>query len=853
MTLAVRSTNDKIDFALTALMAAIALSVSALLIADVNLFVRPANDHSERTQIASLAETAPGVRRRPHDLPVWDTARLAEPLFLNDFVFTDENASAKLAFLDESTVELGENTLVEVQQVEQNSILNVIKGSLRAKTGPGKAEILIRVGGRKEIIRSTGGAAFELTVQKGKPDVLKVLAGKAEIGASRIAVVANQAAMMAEDAPATVQALAVSLASPPHGATLKDPSTSGVELVWIGNERQFHVEVARDQSFQNIVKDLSATGNSIMTGALPAGTYFWKVGDSEHRKFTIDVARGPSLYLPADGQTVSDLSPSLGWEALRDARSYEVEVANDREFNQLVWSGKSVTPQQRAGAMKDGSYYWRVKAAGAPLWSSVARFDVKAEVVAPVPPPSPKGKLNAPVLPKHYDIELPQNEKRGTPWHWLKTLVEATAYAAEAAKVLSWGIVEGARGYVVEIAADPTFAQKLVTERVTTPEWQIHDLNAGTYYLRVAGIDEAGEAGAFSEASQVVVTKASVAAEPGPALAAPPKPLAAPVLLAPVDGEKVTLTGLLPVVSFAWKGVSGAAAYAFQVAADDDFKDVVFEKKTRGLDVGAELKPHVYFWRMRSLRTASDPGAWSKANRFEVIHTVPGKPEPEPPPPQPPPSLTELVPKLKPEHGRFSAAFAPSRYRYESTGSDPETKIDARLFNSQALAGTVSLRPGLALEGGFRRTATVLFRNSEGDDPQGQSALKIAPYLAQLSARWRLGDDLTPWAPFLDLAPGYQSLGVVHFSRNADQTIDAKTRRVQGPMLTLAGGVRVDQTFGFRLGASGSAHGYRIFALANRDFATPGLGVEFGLETSKEKTEVTVLTQTLILGLGYNY
>jgi hypothetical protein len=870
MTVAIRAANDRLDFTLLALMGAIALTVSALLIADVNLFVREARDHSDKAAVARLAEAGQGVRRRSHDLPVWDTARLSEPLYLKDFVFTDKDASAKLAFLDDSTIELGENTLIEVQQLEEHSVLNVIKGTLKARTGTGDAQLLIRINGQKELIRSASGAAVELKVAPGRPAELKVLQGKAEVGAAKVAVTANQTAEIsgAEAAP-VVKDLAVVLSAPPHGATLKDPLSSGVQLAWQGRAGPFVIEVARDQSFRNVIRTETVDGTTWSTGELAAGTYHWRVRPadsteaSEERRFTVSVSRGPTPYLPADGQTVTDLSPKMTWEALPDARSYEIQIAADAEFANVVWTGRAQAPTLRAGALQDGAYYWRVKDLGAAIWGPTARFGVEAQAVEPVTAPAiPKVKLQPPVVPKRYDILIPRLEKRPSRWDWLKSLIESTAYAEEAAprQALEWQAVEGAIAYQVEIADDADFRTRLITERVEAPRWPVHDLAAGEYYLRVAGIDEDGELGPYSEASLVVVSKkTSAPGEEASALPDPVPSLRPPTLIAPVDGEKLTLASLLPVVSFSWKRVGGAATYTFQVATDADFQNVVFEKRTRGLDLGVELKPRTYYWRMRTHRTVSEPGDWGKPNRFEVVHTAPVtqvNPEVNPDP-DPAPAAAKPVslgtPKLRPERGRFTLTLNPSRYLYESSQADPRVKIDAKLLNSVGAAGFVSLRPGLAVEGGFRRTSTVLFKNPGDNAPPGQDPVKVAPYFGHAGVRWRLGDDLTAASPFLDLGVGYLVRGITEFSRNADQTIAAKTVRRQSAMATLAGGIRFSQSFDVRTGVTGYAKGLRAFLLSHHDFASPGLGAEFGFDFTKESGDATIIQQSLVLGLGYNH
>lgn len=65
--------------------------------------------------------------------------------------------------------------------------------------------------------------------------------------------------------------------------------------------------------------------------------------------------------------------------------------------------------------------------------------------------------------------------------------------------------------------------------------------------------------------------------------------------------------------------------------------------------------------------------------------------------------------------------------------------------------------------------------------------------------------------------------------------------------------MRFSQELSLMLAATGAQKDIRGSLMVRDDFAAPGLGLLYGVETSKEETEVTVLMQTLIPGLGWNY
>lgn len=113
--------------------------------------------------------------------------------------------------------------------------------------------------------------------------------------------------------------------------------------------------------------------NSIMsiTGAT-AGTYNFDIsGTSLGVTKTVGVEltviagppNAPSLSLPANGATGVDANPSFSWAALADADSYDLEIATDAGFNNIVHM-VTVNSNSYNGATlnTNTNYFWRVNA-----------------------------------------------------------------------------------------------------------------------------------------------------------------------------------------------------------------------------------------------------------------------------------------------------------------------------------------------------------------------------------------------------------------------------------------------------------------------------------------------------------
>ena len=125
------------------------------------------------------------------------------------------------------------------------------------------------------------------------------------------------------------------------------------------------------------VNPVAAPGNSQMTisgtGAVAGGTYNITVtgtngGDSRSEMVTLTVVAGlpgtVSLSSPADGATGVDLAPTLSWSSASGADTYELQVATDAAFSNIVIdeTGLTGTSYSASGLSSNSTYYWRARA-----------------------------------------------------------------------------------------------------------------------------------------------------------------------------------------------------------------------------------------------------------------------------------------------------------------------------------------------------------------------------------------------------------------------------------------------------------------------------------------------------------
>ncbi len=153
----------------------------------------------------------------------------------------------------------------------------------------------------------------------------------------------------------------------------------------------YHLQVATDQGFNTIViNDSTITTTSKQINLNNFTIYYWRVkaknatGSSNFSsiwqfKTIIAIPTKPVLFNPANNDTNVSLTPTLFWNSVPYAATYELNVASDQNFNTIIYSNSNLTStsQQIPTLISDRIYYWRVRAsnyAGTSLFSDVWNF-----------------------------------------------------------------------------------------------------------------------------------------------------------------------------------------------------------------------------------------------------------------------------------------------------------------------------------------------------------------------------------------------------------------------------------------------------------------------------------------------
>ena len=286
----------------------------------------------------------------------------------------------------------------------------------------------------------------------------------------------------------------------------------------------------------------------------------------------------PVLVSPASGATDQSVDVLLDWNAASDASSYQLQVATDNVFNDIVFDQSSIggTSKQMSSLAGSTTFYWRVRAAnitGNGPWSETWSFATAVAVPAQVSLVSPADNAQ--------DVSI-------TP-------------------TLRWRTTAGASSYHLQVSDDQNFGTTLVDESsLADTLYQPAALSEGqTYYWRVAGANAGGD-GPWSATRSFTTT-----------VTAPSQV----TLVSPADNaQDVSLTPTLR-----WRTTAEATSYHLQVSEDQNFGSTLVDESSLAdtlHQIGPLAEGQTHYWRVAGTN-AGGSGPWSATRSFTTQLAVP--------------------------------------------------------------------------------------------------------------------------------------------------------------------------------------------------------------------------------------
>lgn len=360
---------------------------------------------------------------------------------------------------------------------------------------------------------------------------------------------------------------------------------------WIdkADEAVYELQVSSaEDNFDNLLLHEQGLTSNTFTTTLGnyLNSFYWRVRTnyggcqsdwSEVFKVTT-ILPPPVLLTPENNATKVALSPLFHWKDTTDAQTYEIHVATDENFEDIVRGQKGVIADYirfNLALNSSTTYFWRVRSSnddGISEWSETWKFETG--VRGP--------EIPVLVSPMNFSVKVP-------------TTV-----------TLTWTPAPRADFYHLQVSKETSFDSQIVNEPdLTATSYELTGLdNYETYYWRVSARNDSGSS---SWSPTWEFRTIHVAPSDSPELVAPPDEL----VDVPAD------FGIL----FKWLSVDRAENYHLQIATSEDFQqgdivvddDVIWNVESRKyLDFDTQ-----YYWHVRALNEAGS-GPWSETWAFET-------------------------------------------------------------------------------------------------------------------------------------------------------------------------------------------------------------------------------------------
>ncbi|TGK25755.1 iron dicitrate transport regulator FecR [Leptospira yasudae] len=301
-----------------------------------------------------------------------------------------------------------------------------------------------------------------------------------------------------------------------------------------------------------------------------------KNGKSEIRSLSI------SLTSPSERKFVQTPSNTaaiaFGWNKVEGVKDYTLEISNHPSFTKNVTRSKSNSISFNK-SLEKGTHYWRVTAlhpgTGKPEYSETRSLTVLGNL---------QPSVFAPARAEEFKFT-----------------------SSPPSVVIQWTPVDLSKSYTLELAKDKNFKESILTQEIQGTLYRWEKTKEGTYYARVTPKSSMPDLKtSTSEAISFHIRKLEKA-EP-------------PILKKPSDQEEISLRKFSKEGSlFVWSGSSDLSEYTLEIANDNDFKNLLFSKRTNSFSLTSSpiANAGTYFWRVRAAAKEGDPVV-SPSRQFKI-------------------------------------------------------------------------------------------------------------------------------------------------------------------------------------------------------------------------------------------
>ncbi|MDR0643470.1 MAG: FecR domain-containing protein [Treponema sp.] len=321
------------------------------------------------------------AQRRFGDRTAWTSLKNNSPVYNKDIIHTADLSEAVIVFPSGDRIELGENSLVQVQLTKDGTRLELTGGNINVQSAEESSLTLVSAGVEVKVEASSfisagadTKAGFNMQVVEGAADVTTAEGERRNAEAGT--------AMSVTSAGEVARRPSVAVLQPRPNVRMVNQNNAPVPFTFSWRTTDFsetervRLEIARDSRFTRLTNgfDLeNSVTNQIVE--LATGTWYWRIYPSEGTVGVDATASGkiviiavPSLTAvsPAAGKifTYKTNPPSIrfNWEASAATDvSYEFLISDNPQMSNPVYAMNVTGNSILYSGLTEGAWYWQVR------------------------------------------------------------------------------------------------------------------------------------------------------------------------------------------------------------------------------------------------------------------------------------------------------------------------------------------------------------------------------------------------------------------------------------------------------------------------------------------------------------
>lgn len=595
----------------------ICLSVCA---ASLLFFWKDLNTSSTRDDISNIARISDKkniLQRKFADRVVWERLQQNSLLYDSDTIRTSDDADARIEFINNTVIEISENTMIQVSLDSDGSVNVAVGGgniSVDTTASSEKSSVklsmqdgsVVKLDSGSKVTASSYPYAYSDGTE-GSASSISVQAGSAVVsnanGDSQ-ALNGGESVCIEEDGVIRKQDITITSVSKNLRVFKIDEKTEPLKLEWQASQEleenpvEIKVQVSRDKDFTQIVESYSATGSSSVDIQPTEEKLYWRVftEDEEEKAVegriqVIDI-ENTELSYPINNSLFKYRKNypviNFAWSESEYADYYRIEISSTEDFSQPVIVQDIAQNNFTTAKLGKGNYFWRVT----PYYSvNLLGFTGASET---------------------YNLFIEEKDKNTPP----QLMVPAnnskiTLGDSEQNIMFAWKSDVKPALYKVLISADEDFENSeyewLTDQLSSVQSFNITTMPEGSYFWKIIRTSDDDDGEINSDCGKFNVVKYV----PGENR-----------LIYPPDNYSVE-KDYLAKLSFNWK-IANEYKDSFistivQVSRDAEFTQIEHEYETEELQLtNLSLPRGKYFWRV-GVKTAEGVTGYSAARTFSIL------------------------------------------------------------------------------------------------------------------------------------------------------------------------------------------------------------------------------------------